>query len=192
MLLLRFIVGRTFRSSGAPSVGPNCEVYKHPAPSELSALQQSLFTMSDSLLIPPYGGTLVNLLVPEHERDELRDRASRLPSIQISERSACDLQLLACGAFSPLDRFVGKADHERVLEEMRIGSGHIFPIPITLPISEDSGVRLDQEVAIHSVRNELLGIVTAEEIYEWDMGEVSEKVFGDFFPPGSGHRCECN
>ncbi len=136
------------------------------------------FPMSHPLLIPPYGGELVNLLVPKDERDELRARASRLPSIQISERSACDLQLLACGAFSPLDRFVGKEDHARILEEMRLSSGHIFPIPITLPISQDSGIRLDQEVAIRSVRNELLGIVTAEEIYEWDMGGVSEKVFG--------------
>src|SRR5712691_5543616 len=90
--------------------------------------------MSHSLLIPPYGGELVDLFVPEHERDELRARATRLPSIQIPERAACDLQLLACGAFSPLDRFVGKEDHERILEEMRLLSGHIFPIPVTLSI----------------------------------------------------------
>ena len=134
--------------------------------------------MSHSLLIPPYGGELVNLLVPEHERDELRARATRLPSIQISERSACDLHLLACGAFSPLDRFVGKHEHERVLDEMRLLSGHIFPIPVTLPINENSGVQLDKEVAIRSVRNELLGTMVVEEIYEWDVGEVSQKVFG--------------
>ena len=138
--------------------------------------------MSHSLLIPPYGGELVDLLVPEHERDELRARATRLPSIQISERSACDLQLLACGAFSPLDRFVGKEEHERVLDEMRLLSGHIFPIPVTLTINENSGVRLDQEVAIRNVRNELLGIMMAEEIYEWDLVEVSQKVFGTIDP----------
>lgn len=134
--------------------------------------------MSHPLLIPPYGGELVDLLVPEHEREELRARATRLPSIQISERSACDLHLLACGAFSPLDRFAGKEEHERVLREMRLLSGHVFPIPVTLPINENSGVRLDQEVAIRNVRNELLGIMRAEEIYEWDLAEVSQKVFG--------------
>jgi len=134
--------------------------------------------MSQPLLIPPYGGELVNLLVPEDERDELRARASRLPSIQISERSACDLQLLACGAFSPLDRFIGKEDHARILDEMRLLSGHLFPIPVTLPINKDSGVRLDQEVALCNVRNELLGIMRAEEIYEWEVAAVSEKVFG--------------
>lgn len=133
--------------------------------------------MSHSLLIPPCGGQLVDLIVPEDERDELKARAIRLPSIQISERSACDLQLLACGAFSPLDRFVGREEHQRILDEMRLLNGHIFPIPVTLPIKEDAEVRLDQDVALRNVKNELLAIITPEEIYEWDIAEVSRKVF---------------
>ena len=138
--------------------------------------------MGYSALIPPYGDALVDLVVPERERDELRARAIRLPSIQFPERAACDLELLACGAFSPLDRFVGKGDHERILEEMRLLSGHIFPIPVTLTINGNSGVHLDQEIAIRNVRNELLGIMTIEEIYEWDRAEVSHKVFGTSDP----------
>src|SRR6266853_4545442 len=85
-------------------------------------------------LIQPYGGELVNLLVTDQERDELIEYAGRLPSIQLSERSACDLELLACGAFSPLDRFVGRQDYQRILEEMRLNDGQIFPIPVTLPV----------------------------------------------------------
>lgn len=138
--------------------------------------------MSQSLLVPPYGGELVDLIVPEDERDELKAIATHLPSIQISERSACDLQLLACGAFSPLDRFVGKADHQRILDEMRLDNGSIFPIPITLPIDANTNVQLDREIAIRDARNELLGIITAEEIYEWDADEVSQKVFGTTDP----------
>ncbi|MDW8356233.1 MAG: hypothetical protein RMK57_17090, partial [Bryobacterales bacterium] len=61
-------------------------------------------------LITPYGGRLVNLLVADaEERDELVARAGRLPSLQLSPRSLCDLELLATGAFSPLDRFMGEA-----------------------------------------------------------------------------------
>src|SRR3972149_1977108 len=60
-------------------------------------------------LITPYGGKLVNLVVEGEEREELLARSSRLPSMQISARSLCDLELLATGAFSPLDRFMGKA-----------------------------------------------------------------------------------
>ena len=91
--------------------------------------------VNHSLLVTPYGGNLVDLLVPVEELDELRSYASRLPSLQISERSMCDLELLACGAFSPLDRFVGKEEHQRILNEMRLRSGHIFPIPVPLPVN---------------------------------------------------------
>src|SRR6267378_3130071 len=131
--------------------------------------------MNHSLLIPPCGGQLVNLIVPEEQRDELRSRAVRLPSIQISERSACDLQLLACGAFSPLDRFVGKEDHQRILDEMRLVDGHVFPIPITLPLDPDENIKQDRDIALRNARNELLAVLTVEEIYEWDAAEVARK-----------------
>src|SRR5947199_8122259 len=74
-------------------------------------------------LITPFGGKLIDLLVPAEAAEETRLYAGRLPSIQISERSACDLELLATGAFSPLDRFVGQADYERILGEMRLANG---------------------------------------------------------------------
>ena len=55
-----------------------------------------------SRLISPWGGKLVNLLVPPDELEEARARAATLPSIQLSERAICDLELLATGGFSPL------------------------------------------------------------------------------------------
>jgi sulfate adenylyltransferase len=130
--------------------------------------------------IEPYGGSLVDLLVSEEAGSvpELRAYASTLPSIQLSERSACDLELLATGAFSPLDRFMGRADHQRVLDEMRLASGQLFPIPITLPVEPEHDLKLDQDVALRSARNDLLGILTVEEIYAWDPTEVADKVFG--------------
>ena len=87
-----------------------------------------------STLIPPYGGELVDLVIPHERLDDLKAYAGRLPSLQLSERSVCDLELLATGAFSPLDRFMGQATYQRVLDEMRLASSHIFPIPVTLPI----------------------------------------------------------
>jgi hypothetical protein len=58
-------------------------------------------------LISPYGGELIDLVVSGEERDELLEKSSRLPSVQISQRALCDLELLATGAYSPLDRFMG-------------------------------------------------------------------------------------
>src|SRR5712671_7736657 len=121
-----------------------------------------------SSLIAPYGGSLVDLMVPAEACDEDKARASQLPSIQLSERAVCDLELLATGAFSPLDSFMGRADHERVLHEMRLAGGHIFPIPVTLPLEAGSDVRIDDDVALRDARNELLAVMTIEEIYECD------------------------
>lgn len=133
--------------------------------------------LSHSHLASPYGGDLVDLRVPIEQLDELKSEAGRLPSIQISERSLCDLQLLATGAFSPLDRFVGELDHQRILDEMRLSNGYLFPVPITLPINSVPGLRLDNDIALRSSKNELLAILTVEEIYEWDLAETALKVF---------------
>jgi len=133
-------------------------------------------------LIPPYGGKLVDLLVPPEEAIELREYASRLPSVQLSERSVCDLELLATGAFSPLDRFMGREDHQRVLDEMRLTSGHVFPIPITLPVEPGPHIQLGKDIALRDAKNEILAVMTIEEIYEWDRDEVAWKVFGTLDP----------
>ena len=129
-------------------------------------------------LIPPYNGALVDLVVAEQELVELRAYASQLPSLQLSARSVCDLELLATGAFTPLQRFMGKADHQRVLDEMRLANGVVFPIPVTLPVDQNQPVGLDRDVALRDARNDLLAVLTIEEIYEWKLDEVAAKVFG--------------
>lgn len=84
-------------------------------------------------LIPPYGGTLVDLLVPAEMLEEKTTYAGQLPSIRLSDRSVCDFELLAVGAFSPLDRFMGQADYQSVLDNMRLTNGYVFPMPIRCP-----------------------------------------------------------
>ncbi len=136
------------------------------------------YLIPNTKLLPPYGGRLVDLLVPAEEVAELKARASKLPSLQLSARAECDLELLAVGAFSPLDRFMGQEDHQHVLDEMRLTSGHIFPIPVTLPVEHSPAIRLDRDVALRNAKNELLAVMTIEEIYEWGRDEVAQKVFG--------------
>ena len=135
-------------------------------------------TEKTASLISPYGGKLVDLMVPAEDLEHVKAYASRLPSIQISSRAECDLELLAVGAFSPLDRFMGKADYQRVLDEMRLTSGHLFPIPITLPVEPGPDIRLGQEIALRNAKNDLLAVIKIEEMYEWDLSETAQKVFG--------------
>ena len=133
-------------------------------------------------LIEPYGGVLVDLLEPAASVMELKALAARLPSIQLSERSVCDLELLAVGAFSPLDHFLSRADHDRVVGEMRLESGHVFPIPVPLPVDDDAPVAEGKEIALRNSKNELLAVLTVEEIYEWDRKTVAGEVFGTLDP----------
>ncbi len=132
-----------------------------------------------SELISPYNNnSLIDLVVSEQEVGELRAYANELPSLQLSARSICDLELLATGAFTPLDRFMGQADYQRVLDEMRLANGVVFPIPITLPVDRQQPIALDRDVALRDERNELLAVLTIEEIYDWNLDEVAAKVFG--------------
>ena len=135
-------------------------------------------TTTMSSLIAPYGGTLIDLMVPAAEQEAVKAHASNLPSIQLSARTVCDLELLATGAFSPLDRFMGQADHQRVLDEMRLTTGYLFPLPITLPVNASPDLVLDSQIALRNDKNELLAVMTIEEIYEWDLDEVAQKAFG--------------
>ena len=129
-------------------------------------------------LIAPYGDQLVNLVISDEERPESIDRAARLPSVQLSERSICDLELLATGAFSPLRTFLKRADFESVVESMRLENGLLFPIPVALPVEHFDGLKLDAEIALRDAKNDLLAILTVEEIDEWSQADFAAKVLG--------------
>ncbi len=133
-------------------------------------------------LIAPYGGTLVNLCVPREALEARRAHANGLPSLQLSDRAVCDLEMLAVGAFSPLTRFMSREDHGRVLDEMRLADGSVFPIPVTLPVHRAAPLGLDQEVALRDGRNDLLAVMRIEEVWEWERDEVASKVFGTLDP----------
>jgi len=135
---------------------------------------------NDTFLIPPYGGRLINLVVSAEEREELLAEASHLPSIQISMRSLCDLELLATGGFSPLTGFMGRADYERVLEEMRLADGTLWPIPVTLPV-EQSHFGSDR-IVLRDVHNNPLAIMEVSEIYRWDAEREALAVAGTTDP----------
>lgn len=130
---------------------------------------------SHSSLITPYGGSLVNLLVNPQELEARKAYAGTLPSIQLSQRAICDLELLATGGFSPLNRFMGQADYQRVLDDMRLADGTLFPIPVTLPVESGDHLQLDTDIALRDQKNDLLAIMTIEELYEWDRDELASK-----------------
>ncbi len=135
--------------------------------------------MSKAKLISPYGGNkLVNLVVAGKERDELLGRAPQLPSIKITMRNLCDLELLATGGFSPLDRFMGKADYERVLHEMRLSNGVLFPLPITLTADPKELPTVGEELVLRNANNDVIAVMTLDEVYHWDAETEAALAYG--------------
>ncbi len=119
-------------------------------------------------LIAPYGGKLVNLVVTGEEREALLASAAKLPSIKISMRNLCDLELLATGGFSPLTTFMGKADYERVLHEMRLTDGTLWPLPITLTADPKELPTVGEDIVLRNATNDIIAIMTIDEVYHWD------------------------
>ncbi|HSG44311.1 MAG TPA: sulfate adenylyltransferase, partial [Anaerolineales bacterium] len=138
--------------------------------------------MSKANLITPYGGELVNLVVEGKEREELLARASKLPSLKVTMRNLCDLELIATGGFSPLTTFMGKADYERVLHEMRLADGTLFPLPITLTADPKELPVVGEDLVLRNSNNDTIAVMTLDEVYHWDPETEAALAYGSTDP----------
>ncbi|MBM3124050.1 MAG: bifunctional sulfate adenylyltransferase/adenylylsulfate kinase [Chloroflexi bacterium] len=138
--------------------------------------------MAKANLITPYGGKLVNLVLSGNDREKELARAAKLPSIKISMRNLCDLELLATGGFSPLATFMGKADYERVLREMRLADGTLFPLPITLTVDPRELPTVGEELVLRNANNDVIAILTLDEVYHWDAETEGALAYGSTDP----------
>ena len=134
--------------------------------------------MPKANLITPYGGKLVDLVATGKEREELIARAAKLPSIKITARNLCDLELLATGGFSPLTGFMGKADYDRVLREMRLADGTLWPLPITLTADPAELPTVGDDIVLRNSNNDLIAIMTLDEVYHWDLASEAALAYG--------------
>jgi sulfate adenylyltransferase len=134
--------------------------------------------MSD--LTPPYGGTLCDLRLEGASLAAARERALALPSITLDDRELCDLELLLNGAFSPLSGFMTRDAYDRVLEEMRLPGGALWPIPITLGVTAEEARRLAPggEVALRGAEGVLLALLKVKDLWEPDLTREARLVFG--------------
>lgn len=133
---------------------------------------------------PPHGGVLKDLLArDELISDQLREEAETLPDIVLTERQLCDLELLANGGFSPLEGFMTEADYTSVVSSLRLANGVLFPMPITLDVSQERIDALSMvpgtRIALRDPRDDAaLAILTVEDIYKPDQVKEAIQVFG--------------
>jgi sulfate adenylyltransferase len=137
-------------------------------------------TASNSHLIAPHGGELVQLQVPEARATELKAHSKDWPSWDLSARQLCDLELLTSGGFSPLRGFMNRADYEGVCHNMRLADGTLWPMPITLDVSEDFARKLtpgSSKIALRDPEGVMLAVLSVEDVWQPDRKAEAHAVF---------------
>ena len=131
-------------------------------------------------LIKPHGGELVDLLVDYARAAELKSTSKDWPSWDLTPRQFCDLELLIHGGFSPLTGFLRRVDYESVCETMRLADGTLWPIPITLDLSQAAadGLQVGGHLALRDPEGVMLAVVHVEEIWKPDLESEARRVFG--------------
>src|SRR5262245_5073262 len=142
--------------------------------------------------VPPHGGRLIDRVLRGDAREAARERAPSLKRIAFNARMMSDLELLATGALSPLEGFMGQADYRAVLRDMRLASGLPWPLPITLAVRGRAAAELreGEDVALVTPWEELLGILHLEERFPYDGREEARLVYGTDDPrhPGAAYQ----
>jgi len=121
------------------------------------------------------------LYVSHDSAQKLKLEAADLPSWDLTPRQICDLELLMNGGFNPLKGFMGRADYDAVVEGMRLADGALWPMPITLDVSEGfaAGVEPGQDIALRDQEGVILAILSVSDKWSPDKAREAAKVFGD-------------
>jgi sulfate adenylyltransferase len=133
--------------------------------------------MPASNLVP-----IPELFVSYDSAAKLKVEAAELPSWDLTARQVCDLELLMNGGFNPLKGFLGQEDYASVVENMRLADGTLWPMPVTLDVSEEFAARIepgrDQDIALRDPEGVILAIMSVTDIWTPDKAREAEKVFG--------------
>jgi len=131
-------------------------------------------------LVSPHGGSLVRLLAGEQRAQELKELSRDWPSLALSARQQCDLELMLTGGLSPLQGFMGPADHAGVCERMRLADGTLWPIPVVLDVAPSRAEKLavGDMVALRDAEGVMLAALKVAQIWERDLEASAEAVLG--------------
>jgi sulfate adenylyltransferase len=134
-----------------------------------------------SHLITPHGGELIDLIAKPERVAALKAQSREWPSWDLTARQLCDLELLMNGGFSPLRGFMTRADYESVCQEMRLTSDLLWPMPITLDVTEDFAKSLkpgSSKIALRDPEGVMSAVLHVEEVWHPDREAEANSVFG--------------
>jgi sulfate adenylyltransferase len=120
------------------------------------------------------------LFVSVDSAEKLKHEAGALPSWDLSPRQVCDLELLMNGGFHPLKGFLTEADYDGVVETMRLANGVLWPMPITLDVTEKfaEGIEPGNDIALRDAEGVILAIMSVTDKWVPNKAREAEKVFG--------------
>jgi sulfate adenylyltransferase len=128
----------------------------------------------------PHGGELKYLYLPQAAVAEEKRRSRDLPSWDMTMRQLCDIELLLNGGFSPLDGFQSEQDYRSVLDKMRLANGTVWPMPITLDVTETfaQSIKVGGKIALRDPEGVLIATMEISSIYRPDKEREAKAVFG--------------
>lgn len=131
-------------------------------------------------LTAPHGTALRDLIVSDEVAARLKEESGTYPSITLSPRQLCDLELLLNGGFSPLTGFMIRAEYDAVLDDMRLPGGILWPMPITLDAPGFLAEKLSvgQSVALRDAEGFMLAVMSVEDVWKPDKSREADNVFG--------------
>jgi sulfate adenylyltransferase len=131
-------------------------------------------------MILPYGGVLLNLIADKKRAAALNEKSQSFPSVTLSQRQLCDLELLMNGAFSPLRGFLTQEAYESVLLDMRLPDNKLWPVPITLDVPDTLAEKLEIGglLALLDPEGFMLAVLSVESLWKTDKRREAEKVYG--------------
>jgi len=123
---------------------------------------------------------VTDLLVDENLRQELKKEASHFISWQLSDRQICDLELILNGGFSPLSGFMNRNNYESVLKDMRLADCSLWPIPITLDVTEDfaNDIKENAKITLRDKEGYALAVLTISDVWTPDLEKEAKSVYG--------------
>src|SRR5713226_8369226 len=126
----------------------------------------------------PHGGRLINRILEGKAREEWLQRAALLPRVRLNARQMADVEMIAVGAFSPLEGFMGSRDYESVLREERLANGVVWTIPVTLGVTEDTkqAIGTAEAVALTDAEARVVAVLDLEEIFRYDREREAQSV----------------
>jgi sulfate adenylyltransferase len=137
-------------------------------------------TLGTSHLIPPHGGELINLILDHEQAADTKAASRDFPSWDLTPRQVCDLELLLNGGFSPLTGFMNRADYESVCADMKLASGLLWPMPITLDVTEAFAKTLQPgstKIALRDAEGVMIAILHVEDVWQPDRQTEGKAVF---------------